>query len=128
MNYGPYAKGLPFQVGYAAQWQALERDPPTSSKARRASIKRGKRPTPRNGSLMGMPASAVGFARGRAFRRLDRLLRPARDAGLLRMHRMGGAPALVHRQGRSLRRVVLCDESVAGGRKTSAAFSRDLSV
>ena len=28
MNYGPYAKGLPFQVGYAAQWQALERDHP----------------------------------------------------------------------------------------------------
>jgi len=28
MNYGPYAKGLPFQVGYPAQWQALERDHP----------------------------------------------------------------------------------------------------
>ena len=28
MNYGPYSKGLPFQVGYAAQWQALERDHP----------------------------------------------------------------------------------------------------
>jgi len=28
MNYGPYAKGLPFQVGYPMQWQAIERDHP----------------------------------------------------------------------------------------------------
>jgi uncharacterized protein len=28
MTYGPYAKGLPFQVGYVAQWEGLKRDHP----------------------------------------------------------------------------------------------------
>lgn len=28
MTYGPYAKGLPFQVGYEAQWNGLTRDHP----------------------------------------------------------------------------------------------------
>ena len=28
LTYGPYAKDLPFQIGYAPQWQAMVRDAP----------------------------------------------------------------------------------------------------
>ena len=58
MNYGPYSKGLPFQVGYAAQWQALERDHPDVREGSSGSIKLGRRPIRKSGSPKATPAYA----------------------------------------------------------------------
>ena len=64
------------------------------------------------------------FARRRLLARRDRSFLAARDQGLLRLHRMGRRAAVVERQGRAQRHLVLRHQPVARGDAAAAAPRR----
>ncbi len=67
---------------------------------------------------------AGGFARRRLLARQDRSVLAARDQGLLRLHRMGCGPAVVERQDRVERHLLLRLQPVACGDAAAAAPRR----
>ena len=66
------------------------------------------------------------FARLRPLARLRGALVAARDQGLLQLHRVGGPPALVERQGRLERHLLLRHQPVAGREPAAQASRRHL--
>ena len=68
------------------------------------------------------------FARRRPLARLHRSFLAARDEGLLRLHRMGRRAAVVERQGRAQRHLVLRHQPVARRLAAAAASRRDVRV
>ena len=127
LSYGPYAKGLAFQDGYPSAWKRMVD----------ASI-----PDVAGGLLQPVPELGGGgsgemgarrlrlrarrFARRRALAGLHRPFLAARDAGLLRLHRVGRRAALVQRQGRAQRHFLLRHEPVARRRAAAAASRGDV--
>ena len=69
---------------------------------------------------------ARGFARRRLLARLHRSFLAARDEGFLRLHRMGRRAAVVERQGRAERHLVLRHQPVARRLAAAAASRRDV--
>ena len=70
----------------------------------------------------------VDSPRRRSLAGRDRRLVAARDPGLSRLHRMGRGAALVQRQGRPQRHLLLRDEPMVRRRTAAAASGRDLRV
>ena len=66
------------------------------------------------------------FARLRPLARLRRALVAARDQGLSRLHRMGGRAAVVERQGRIERHLLLRHQPMAGRQPAAQASGRHL--
>ena len=119
LTYGPYAKGLAFQDGYPSAWQRMADKHPDVT----AGL---EQPLPElGGGRSGEMGAARLCVRARRFarlRRLARLHRPflaARDQGFPRLHRMGRRAAVVERQGRPQRHLVLRHQPVA--RRVAAA-------
>ena len=69
---------------------------------------------------------AAGRSRRRLLAGLHRPFLAARDQGLLRLHRMGRRAALVERQGRAQRHLLLRHQPVARGVAAAAASRRDV--
>ena len=125
LSYGPYGKDLAFPGRLPRR---VDED--------------GRRPSGRGGGVV-EPLSGVGGVRSgevgagrihlRAGRRprvgpltgLHRYVRDAGHPGHVRLHRVGGHPAVEHRQSRPARHQLLRDHAVAGGRPEPAPPDRD---
>ena len=101
LSYGPYAKGLAFQDGYPSAWQRMVAEHPdvahgSSNKYQNWEVVDPEKWVPEGYACVRVDSRGAGRSPG-----LHRSFLAARDAGLLRLHRMGGRAALVERQGRA---------------------------
>ena len=100
LSYGPYAKGLAFQEGYADQWRLM------TARASRT-WPRGSSNIHQNWEVVdpekwvpdGYSLRPGGLARRGPLARPARPLLAAGDPGPVRVHRMGGGAAVEHRPG-----------------------------
>ena len=128
LSYGPYAKGLAFQEGYADQWRLMTEAHPD--------VARGSSNVHQNWEVVEpgkMGAGRVllrpgGLTRGGPVAGPARPLLAAGDPGPVRMHRVGGGTAVEHREDRPQRDLLLRDEPVARGRPAPAAPGRHVRV
>ena len=124
LSYGPYAKGLAFQDGYPSAWQRMAEEHPDVAAGSQQSV-----PELGSGRSGEMGAArlclrARRFARRRLLAGLHRSFLAARDQGFLRLHRMGRRAALVERQGRAQRHLLLRHQPVARRDPAAAAPRR----
>ena len=119
LSYGPYGKGLHFEDGYPDQWRIMCAPTRTCSPDPQPVPGLGGR-RPREMGSARLRVRSGRFARGRRSPGFHRTSRSPRDAGLLRLHRMGRGAALEQRQGRAERNLLLRDEPVAGRGATAA--------
>ena len=126
LTYGPYAKGLAFQDGYPSAWERMAREHPDVTAG-------SSQPLPAVGSGRSGEMGAARLrlrARRLARRRLlagpGRSVLAARDQGFLRLHRMGRGAAVVERQGRAQRHLLLRHQPVARGDAAAAAPRGDV--
>ena len=126
LSYGPYGKWLHFADGYKTAWNRMVEKHPSVDR-------RLDQPVPELGGVrsgeMGagrLCLRAGQLARLRPLARLCRALVAARDPGFLRLHRMGRPAAVVERQGRPVRHLLLRDQPVEGGEPAAEAPRGDL--
>ncbi len=116
LTYGPYAKGLAFQEGYADQWRHMVTGHPDVARAGRATGTRTGRPWTREVGPRRVRLRAGRLPRrGPLPRDFPRPVLPARGPRPLRVRRVGRCPAVEHRQGRHQRHLLLRDERLARG-------------
>ena len=115
LSYGPYAKGLAMQEGYKSAWMRIVQSAPEVLEGSSNKYQNWELFDPEKWVPERLRAGAGGFARRRAFARLSRSVVAARGAGHRAVRRLGRHAAVVERQGRAARHLVLLDEPVAGG-------------
>ena len=93
LSYGPYAKGLSFQEGYKSKWTRLIKAAPDVLEGSSNKYQNWELVDPEKWVPDGYVVRARRFARRRPLARLSRRLVAARDAGHLRMRRVGGHAA-----------------------------------
>ena len=129
VSYGPYGKGVAFQEGFKAAWDKmvarLPRDRPRFDQQVRR-VRSGRSGEMGAGRLRDACASTAAAPAAR--RASWTSSRSARRSDLYAVHRMGRAAALVHRQGRAQRHLLLRDQPVVRGLDAAAAPRRDLRV
>ena len=124
ITYGPYAKGLSFQDGYpeavGPAWCAIipRSRAGSSNKYQNWETVDPEKWVPDGYACVRVDSRGAGRSPGY----IDHSV-AARDAGLPRLHRVGGGAALVERQGRHARHLVLRDEPVARRRRCSRRTS-----
>jgi hypothetical protein len=116
LSYGPYAKGLAFQDGYPSAWQRMAQKHPdvtagSTNKYQNWEVVDPEKWVPHDYLRL----RARRLARLRLLVGRDRSLLAARDQGFLRLHPMGWDAAVVERQGRAQRHLVLRHQPVACG-------------
>ena len=109
VTYGPYAKGLHFQDGYADQWKLMVSAHPDVAAASSNRYQALGAAGPREVGAARIRLPARGLARCRRLARGRRSLLRPRDRGLLPMHRVGGRAALEQRTDRTQRNLLLRD-------------------
>ena len=128
LTYGPYGKGLAFQEGYPSAWQRMVDEHPdvaAGSTQHLPELGGGRSGEMGAGRLR---LRARRFARRRPLARLHRPFLAARDQGFLPLHRVGRRAAVVERQGRAERHLVLRHQPVARRVAAAAAPRRDVRV
>ena len=123
LTYGPYAKGLAFQDGYPSAWQRMAEKHPDVTAGSSNLYQSWEVVDPGEVGAARLCLRARRFPRRRLLAGLHRSFLAARDQGLLRLHRMGRRAAVVERQGRAQRHLVLRHQPVAR-RVAAAAASR----
>ena len=126
LTYGPYAKGLAFQDGYPSAWQRMVAEHPDVAAGSSNLYQSWEVVDPEKWVPRRLCVRARRFARRRLLARLHRSLLAARDQGLLRLHRMGRRAAVVERQGRAERHLLLRHQPVARRLAAAAASRRDV--
>ena len=126
LSYGPYAKGLAFQDGYPSAWQRMVAEHPdvaygSSNLYQNWEVVDPEKWVPEGYACVRVDSRGAGRSPG-----LHRPLLAARDARLLRVHRVGGRAALVERQGRPERHLLLRHQPVARRVAAAAAPRRDV--
>ena len=115
LSYGPYAKGLSMQEGYKSQWLRIVKAAPDVLEGSSNKHQNWELFDPGEMGAGRLHLRARGFARRRPLAGLSRNMVAARGEGHRRLRRLGRRAALVERQGRPARHLVLFDEPVAGG-------------
>ena len=128
MTLGPYAKGLPFQTGYAGMWKILETKYPDVTAGSTNKYQNWETVDPEKWVPDGYVLCTGRLARRGALTRLPRRLFAAREPRLLPLHRVGGRAAVVQQQGRAARHLVLRRQPVAGRPAPASAPGRDVPV
>ena len=124
MSYGPYCKWLHLQDGYPHQWNLMVNDYPETVMGTTNKYQNWELVDPEKWVPDGLRLRARGLTRRGPLAGLSGSVVAARDARFLRLHRVGGRPALEQREGGSERHLLLRDESVAGGLAPAAAPGR----
>ena len=127
LTYGPYGKGLAFQDGYPSAWELMVAEHPDVAYG-------STQPVPELGSRRSREVGAGRLRlRARRFARRRPLARavidpfsPRETQRLLRLHRMGRRAAVVERQGRAERHLLLRHQPVARRVAAAAASRRDV--
>ena len=128
MTHGPYAKWLAFQDGFARQWANLESEHPDALAGSSNQYQNWETVDPEKWVPDGYVVIRVDSRGAGPVAGLPGHLLAARDARLLRVHRVGRRAAVEHRPGRPARRLLLRDQSVAGRGPAAAAPDRHLPV
>ena len=115
LSYGPYAKGLAFQEGYPSAWQRMVSEHPDVAYGSTNKYQNWEVVDPEKWVPDGYVCVRVDSRGDGPLARLHRSLLAARDAGLLQLHRMVRRAAVVERQGRPERHLLLRHQPVAGG-------------
>ncbi len=126
LSHGPYGKWLHFEDGYKTAWNRMEREAPERDGGLDQQVPELGSLRPGEVGAGRLRLRARRFARLRPFARLRGALVAARDQGLLRLHRMGGRAAVVERQGRLERHLLLRHQPVAGREPAAEASRRHL--
>ncbi len=126
LTYGPYAKGLAFQDGYPSAWERMAQKHPDVTAGSSNLYQQWEVVDPGEMGAARLRLRARGFTRRRLFARPGRSVLAARDQGFLRLHRMGRRAAVVERQGRAQRHLLLRLEPVARRDAAAAASRRDV--
>ena len=128
LTYGPYAKNLAFQDGYPSAWKHHGGE--ASRRDRRLDQQVPELGSGRSGEMGAarLCLRARRFTRRRLLAWLHRSFLAARNQGFLRLHRMGGRAALVERQGRPQRHLLLRHQPVARRVAAAAASRRHVRV
>ena len=126
LTYGPYAKGLAFQDGYPSAWQRMADKHPdvtagSSNLYQSWEVVDPEKWVPHDYACVRVDSRGCGV-----LARLHRSFLAARDQGLLRLHRMGRRAAVVERQGRAQRHLLLRHQPVARRLAAAAASRRDV--
>ena len=124
LSYGPYAKGLAFQDGYPSAWQRMAEKHPdvaagSSNLYQSWEVVDPEKWVPHDYACVRVDSRGCGCSPG-----YHRSFLAARDQGLLRLHRMGRRAAVVERQGRAQRHLLLRHQPVARGDAAAAAPRR----
>ena len=115
LTYGPYAKGLAFQDGYPSAWQRMAEKHPDVTAGSSNKYQNWEVVDPEKWVPHAYACMRVDFARLRPLAGVHRSFLAARNPGFLRLHRMGGETALVERQNRPQRRLLLRHQPMARG-------------
>ena len=115
LSYGPYAKGLAMQEGYKSAWLRIIKAAPevlegSSNKYQNWELFDPEKWVPEGYALVRVDSRGAGRSPGTSRRMVG-----ARGAGHRAVRRLGRHAAVVERQGRPARHLVLLDEPVAGG-------------
>ena len=115
LSYGPYAKGLSMQEGYKSQWLRIVKAAPevlegSSNKHQNWELFDPEKWVPDGYVLVRVDSRGAGRSPGYL-----ETWSPREAQGHRGLRRLGRRAALVERQGRPARHLVLLDEPVAGG-------------
>ena len=126
MTYGPYGKWLHFEDLYTDQWRRMCADQPDVPTGSTNKYQSWEVVDPEKWVPDGYIRHPRRQPRRRPLAGRHRHLVAARGAGSGAMRRMGRRAALVERQGRPQRHLLLCREPVAGGGAATQASRRHL--
>ena len=113
LSYGPYAKGLAFQDGYPSAWQRMAEQHPDVAAGSSNCTRAGKSSIRRSGCRTTMPACAsIPAAAGCSPGYIDHFS-PRETKDFYECIEWAGVAAVVERQGRPQRHLLLRHQSVA---------------
>ena len=123
LSYGPYAKGLAMQEGYKSQWLRIVKAAPevlegSSNKYQNWELFDPEKWVPDGYVLVRVDSRGAGRSPGYL-----ETWSPREAKDIARLRRLGRRAAVVERQGRPARHLVLLDEPVAGGAAASRSTS-----
>ncbi len=125
LSYGPYAKGLAFQEGYAPQWEKMVSEHPdvaegSTNKYQSWEVADPEKWVPHGYACVRFDSRGTGWSPGD----VD-VWSPREALDLARMHRVGRHPPVEQRAGGPVRDLLLRHEPVAGRRPRPAAPDGD---